>query len=172
MSEPFIGEIRIFPYAFAPVGWAFCNGDLLQISQHTPLFSIIGTSYGGDGLIKFALPNMHDRVPLGADTSHHLLGSHGGASTVTLTEDQLPSHNHPMIATSEEADTHLCGRNTMLGAVSGRGNKMYSNATDKLAPLSSRAMSSTGNTKPHENRQPFLVLNFCIALEGVYPQRS
>ena len=172
MSEPFIGEIRIFPYRFAPAGWAFCDGDLLQIWQHTSLFSIIGTSYGGDGRSNFALPNLHDRVPLGTGTSHHLLGSHGGESKVTLTADQLPRHNHPMIATSETADAHLCGGGTMLGALAGRGNNIYSDATDNLAPLSSRAMSSTGNTQPHENRQPFLVLNFCIALEGVYPQRS
>lgn len=172
MSEPFIGEIRILPYGYAPVNWAYCDGSLLSIAQHTALFAVIGITYGGDGRTTFGLPNLIGKVPLGTDFSQYRLGASGGSAQVTLTLDQLPTHTHQMMASSSTSDTSLCENNRMLGKIAGRGNKIYSENTEPLVNLNSRSLSSVGGTKAHENRQPFLAINFCIALEGVYPPRS
>jgi microcystin-dependent protein len=172
MSEPFIAEIRIFAGNFAPRGWAFCNGQLLPISQNTALFSLIGTTYGGDGRTTTALPNLQGRAPMhpgrGPGLTARTLGQQGGAETVTLTEAQMPGHNHAAT---------VYGRPGDLGDPAGRslarssGANVYAPA-NSLVPMGSNALTATGGGSPHNNVQPYLALNFIIALVGLYPSRS
>lgn len=169
MSEPFIGEIRLFPYNFAPRGWAFCQGQLLSIAQNTALFSLLGTTYGGNGQTTFGLPDLRGRAALssgqGPGLQPYTLGEQAGVESVTLNSNQMPGHSHPLNATSSEADA---GRpaNTYLAA-GGAYNEKADGTT--LAP---GAVGSAGGSQPHENRPPVLVLNYCIALEGIYPSRN
>jgi microcystin-dependent protein len=171
MSEPFIAEIRIFAGNFAPRGWAFCNGQLLPIAQNTALFSLIGTIYGGDGRTTTALPNLQGRAPMGPRSGPGLttrtLGQHGGATTVTLTEAQMPSHNHPA-PTEASAETADSGdpRNRYLAVTTPRIYRDEGTVVD-MAPT-----STVGGGQAHDNRQPYLGLNFIIALVGLYPSRS
>ncbi|TCO70006.1 phage tail protein [Marinisporobacter balticus] len=172
MSEPFIGEIKIFGFNFAPRDWAFCDGQLLPISQNTALFSILSTMYGGNGRTDFGLPNLMGRVPIHPGTAPGLqtrrLGQMIGCESVTLTEEQIPSHTHQAIAMrSGDKDTNP--QNKLLGTGGGYG---YVTTDDHPVNMSSAALQTTGNSHPHENRQPFLAMNFCIALTGIYPQRS
>ncbi len=169
MSEPFIAEIRIFAGNFAPRGWAFCDGQLLPISQNTALFSLIGTTYGGDGRTTTALPNLQGRAPMhpgrGPGLTSRRLGEKVGAETVTLSEAQIPSHSHTMRA----ADTSPT-QNSPAGAVTGVA-KIYGNSAN-LVDLEGGTLATTGGGQAHTNLQPFLTLNFIIALVGLYPSRS
>jgi microcystin-dependent protein len=171
MADPFVAEIRIYPFNFAPTGWAFCNGQLLPISQNTALFSLLGTTYGGDGKSTFALPDMQGNAPMhpgqGQGLSLRDLGEIGGASTVTLLQSEIPAHTHTIGMSVRPADNI-----NPAGFTPGTGNNLY--ATASGAPqvsLAAQALSPAGGGSPHNNMQPYLTLNFCIALQGVFPAR-
>ena len=173
MSEPFIAEIKIFAGNFAPRGWAFCNGQLLPISQNTALFSLIGTIYGGDGRTTTALPNLQGRAPMhpgnGPGLSNRNLGQKGGVETVTLTENQMPAHDHNFRATTSPATSHTPTTTASLARSS--GGFAYNTETPDQ-PLNEDALNETGGTQPHNNLQPFMTLNYIIALVGIYPTRN
>ena len=175
MSEPFLAEIRIFAGNFAPRGWAFCDGQLLPIAQNTALFSLIGTTYGGDGRTTTALPNLQGRSPVhpgrGPGLTSRRLGQKLGAETVTLTEAQIPSHTHTLRGLSQMA---LAGAptNTSSVARSRGGSAYHTDTASNLVDLASEALSTTGGGQAHANMQPYLTLNFIIALVGTYPSRS
>src|SRR3954471_25080315 len=174
MADPFVAEIRIFAFNFAPKGWAFCDGQLLPLSQNTALFSLLGTTYGGDGKSNFALPNMQGNVPMhpgqGPGLSLHDLGETGGFETVSLLESEMPAHSHSVNAAAGFAtgDTNIVLGNAF--AKSGQGNAYAAPAN--LVLMSDQTISPAGGDQPHNNMQPYLTLNFCIALQGVYPPRG
>ncbi len=172
MSEPFVAEIRIFAGNFAPRGWAFCNGQLLPISQNTALFSLIGTTYGGDGRTTCALPNLEGRAPMhpgrGPGLTPRSLGESGGSDTVTLTEAQMPPHTHGATAVVAPGNDATPADNYPARGV---GVNAYSDATPDTS-MASGAVSAAGGGVPHNNMQPFLTVNFIIALVGLYPSRS
>ena len=172
MSEPFIAEIRIFAGNFAPRGWAFCNGQLLPIDQNTALFSLIGTTYGGDGRTTTALPNLQGRAPMhpgrGPGLTARRLGEAGGSETVALNQAQVPAHTHTIAASSRPGDlADPAGRSLARS----RGGKAY-HAPETLVPMADQAISPTGSSQPHNNMQPYLAINFIIALTGLYPSRG
>jgi len=176
MSNPFVAEIRIFPFNFPPTGWAFCNGQLLPISQNTALFSLLGTTYGGDGKSNFALPNLQGSAPMhpgqGPGLSLHDLGETGGSPTVTLLESELPSHSHTVGCNSGAGSQGSPAGGIWAASSGGRTPPpSYSDATPNVQ-MSSSALGVTGGNQPHNNMQPYLTLNFCIALQGVYPPRT
>jgi microcystin-dependent protein len=171
--DPFVAEIRIFPFNFAPKGWAFCDGQILPLSQNTALFSLLGTTYGGDGKSNFALPNMQGNAPMhpgqGPGLSLHDLGETGGSQTVTLLESEIPSHSHTLRAdVLDIADTNVVSPNASFALSS--GGTLYQGAAGVF--LSDNALTPAGGDQPHNNMQPYLTLNFCIALQGVYPPRT
>lgn len=170
MSEPFIAEIRIFAGNFAPRGWAFCNGQLLPISQNTALFSLIGTTYGGDGRTTTALPNLQGRAPMhpgrGPGLTDRRLGERGGVETVTLSEAQMPNHTHTMVGSEERGDN-----NTPVANFLSAGTDQYLSSTDG-SNMAAASVPNAGGNQPHNNLQPFLAINFIIALVGLYPSRS
>ena len=175
MANPFVAEIRIFPFNFAPKGWAFCDGQILPLSQNTALFSLLGTTYGGDGKSNFALPNMQGNAPMhpgqGPGLSLHDLGETGGSDTVTLLESEIPSHSHSVMATPIASLISTPGPSVNPGKAA--GTPCYTNQTTSgLAPLSDNAVAPAGGDQPHNNLMPYLTLNFCIALQGVYPPRT
>lgn len=174
MSEPFIAEIRIFAGNFAPRGWAFCNGQLLPVSQNTALFSLIGTTYGGDGRTTTALPNLQGRTPMhpgrGPGLTDRRLGERGGVETVTLTEAQMPSHTHNLRASLDTGDLNAPNSNRSI-ARSG-GGFAYQQTSSSLVALDPASNQTTGGSQPHNNLQPFLTMNFIIALVGLYPSRD
>jgi microcystin-dependent protein len=175
VSEPFIAEVRIFAGNFPPRGYAFCDGQLLPIAQYTALFSLIGTTYGGDGRTTTALPNLQGRAPMhhghGPGLTPRNLGARGGAETVTLTQSQLAAHTHlvsaPSAVVAAEADTTSAAGNTW--GLSEDGDS-FRNDHDSF--MDEQAVSNTGDTQPHSNVQPYLAVNFIIALTGLYPSRS
>lgn len=173
MANPFVAEIRIMPTNFAPKGWAFCNGQLMPISQNTALFSLLGTTYGGDGKSTFALPNMQGNAPMQAGQGPGLslrdLGETGGEQTVTLLQTEIPAHTHIPVA-GGTADTASPQNNTWGGALKGHGD-LYAPASS-LVQMSPLALSVVGGNQPHNNLPPYLTLNFVIALQGVYPARN
>ena len=174
MADPFVAEIRIFPFNFAPKGWAFCDGQLLPLSQNTALFSLLGTTYGGNGKSNFALPDMQGNAPMhpgqGPGLSLHDLGETGGSETVTLLVSEIPVHTHAANCGSNFAvgDTNIPGGNTM--AKSSNGNAYIPKQT--LTIMAPQGLPPTGGNQPHNNMQPYLTLNFCIALQGVFPPRT
>lgn len=175
MADPFVAEIRIFPFNFAPRGWAWCDGQILPLSQNTALFSLLGTTYGGDGKSNFALPDLQGRAPMhpgqGPGLSAHDLGETGGSETVTLLESEIPSHSHAMRASSDAADNNL-PTGMMASKPLGRGNNMFTAASSPLVQMSGNALAPAGGDQPHNNLQPYLTFYFCIALQGVYPPRT
>lgn len=173
MADPFVAEIRIFPFNFAPKGWAFCDGQLLPLSQNTALFSLLGTTYGGNGKSNFALPNMQGNAPMhpgqGPGLSLHDLGEVGGSEFVSLIESEMPVHSHTMKAqTVDNADVNNVVA-TANYAPSTNGT-LYQAAFD--SQLAFQALAPVGGDQPHNNMQPYLTLNFCIALQGVFPPRG
>ena len=173
MADPFVAEIRIFPFNFAPKGWAFCDGQLLPLSQNTALFSLLGTTYGGNGKSNFALPNMQGNAPMfwgqGPGLSLHDIGETGGSETVTLLESEIPSHSHTLRASSDPADVQQPSPARSL-ARSGPGFAYLTGAPNTT--LSDQALAPAGGDQPHNNMMPYLTLNFCIALQGVFPPRT
>jgi microcystin-dependent protein len=163
MSQPYIGEIRMFAGNFAPVGWALCQGQTLPISQYEALFNLIGTTYGGDGQQTFALPNLQSRVPVHVGQGF-LLGQAAGSETVTLTISQIPAHSHVPQANSN-AGTQPTPQGTVWAQSSAN---QFTNQAPSLA-MAPQAIGSSGGSQPHDNMLPFLVINFIIALFGVYP---
>jgi microcystin-dependent protein len=174
--DPFVAEIRIFPFNFAPKGWAFCDGQLLPLSQNTALFSLLGTTYGGDGKSNFALPDMQGNAPMhpgqGPGLSLHDLGETGGSETVSLLESEIPSHSHTMISLPAPGNRTAPGGNS-LARVSGTvGPYLPAAPAPALVAMSDSAVAPVGGDQPHNNMQPYLTLLFCIALQGVFPPRT
>jgi len=173
--DPFIGEVRMMGFEFAPRGWAFCDGQLMPLSQYTALYSILGTRFGGDGHRNFALPDLSQRIPVGQGLGPGLrprrLGEIGGENSVSLNTDQMPSHRHtlqfvPRSRRGGSATTDTAKDNT-FGTDGGEAYAPEGNA----GTMADNALSTVGQGQPHENRQPYLAVNFCIALTGVFPQR-
>jgi microcystin-dependent protein len=175
MAAPFVAEIRIFGCNFAPTGWAFCNGQLLPISQNTALFSLLGTFYGGDGKSTFALPNLQGSVALGQGQgpglSQRFLGEQGGSETVTLIQSEIPAHTHFWQAAVDKADNSVPDP-TKVVSLSNNGNAYAPANTQPQVFFNPQALSVAGSSFPHNNMQPYLTLNFCIAMQGVFPPRS
>jgi microcystin-dependent protein len=173
MSEPFIAEIRIFAGNFAPRGWAFCNGQLLPIAQNTALFSLIGTIYGGDGRTTVGLPNLQGRAPMhagrGPGLTDRRLGGSAGVETVTLSEAQMPAHTHTLRGSQAPADQDDPSSDTVVAQPV--GPTIYAPSAN-LTPMANQALPAAGGSQAHSNLQPFLVMNFIIALVGLFPTRS
>ncbi len=172
--DPFVAEIRIFGFTFAPTGWAFCDGQILPISQNAALFSLLGTNFGGDGRSNFALPNLQGSLPMhpgqGPGLSNHVLGEAGGTTSVQLSPSQMPSHTHALVAAVNPALDATPSNNVVLAH--SRTVEAYVASTANIAPLAAAASAAIGGNQPHNNLQPYLVLNFCIALQGIYPPRG
>lgn len=173
MSQPYVGEIRMFAGNFAPQGWAFCQGQLMAISENTALFSLVGTTYGGDGQTTFALPDLQSRFPMhqgqGAGLSSRTLGERGGTETVTLTVNQIPAHAHPAICSSGGGNSGTPVGN--FWSTDPMGNTAaYTTATD--SQMLASAIGTTGGSQPHDNMKPFLAVSFIISLFGVFPSQN
>lgn len=174
MADPFVAEIRIFTFDFAPTGWAQCDGQLLPISQNTALFSLLGTSYGGDGKSTFALPNLENSAPLhhgqGQGLTERFLGEIGGSQAETLIEPEIPLHQHGIAVAANLGTTAVASPNVSLSR--SRGTNLYqTNAAANMVPMANQKIGVTGGSQPHSNMQPYLTLNFCIALQGIFPSR-
>jgi microcystin-dependent protein len=173
MSEPFIGEIRPFPYNFAPRDWAFCHGQLMEISQNTTIFCLIGTLYGGNGVTNFALPDLRGRVPIhqgrGPGLTGRRMGERGGWEVMTLTSNQIPSHHHMLQSSNTTANTQTAAGSMLAN---GDSKKTYATVAGTAASMDPNALGVNGSSSPHNNMQPYLVANFCIALQGLWPPRS
>lgn len=173
MADPFVAEIRIFPFNFAPKGWAWCDGQLMPLSQNTALFSLLGTTYGGDGKSNFALPDLQGRAPMhpgqGPGLSLHDLGETGGSETVTLLESEIPAHPHAYVArnftANSDAPAGLCVAKPPAGP------NIYA-PPGALVQMSDQALPPAGGDQPHNNMMPYLTFYFCIALQGVFPPRT
>lgn len=170
MADPFVAEIRIFGFNFPPRGWAGCNGQIMPISQNTALFALLGTIYGGDGKSTFALPDLGGSAPMHLDDASFPLGSAGGAETETLVNSEMPVHTHFISATNQPAQLLAPDTDRILARSAG-GNAYQSNTTSNLVQMDPTSLVPAGNSQPHNNMQPFLAFNFCIALQGVFPQR-
>lgn len=164
MSEPYIGEVRAVGFSFAPKGWALCNGQLLPIQQNQALFAILGTTYGGNGIQTFGLPNLQGRAPVGAGKSIQL-GEMGGEATHALLPTEIPTHTHGLVGST--ADGVGDATNQVPAAA-----KMYVAAGGTLAPMDPSMIANAGSSQPHQNMQPYLVLNYVIALTGIFPSRN
>jgi len=171
MSDQFVAEIRIFPFNFAPTGWAFCDGQLLPISQNTALFALLGTTYGGDGKSTFALPDMQGNAPMqpgqGQGLSLRDLGEMSGVESITLIQSEIPVHTHNVMVSQGDANTRIVKDQQ---PATGIGVSMYGPMPTNTQ-LSIKVLSPAGGGLPHNNMQPYLTLNYCIALQGIFPQR-
>lgn len=163
MAEPFLSEIRLMSFVFAPKGWALCNGQLLPINQNQALFALLGTTFGGDGRVNFALPDFRGRTPIHVGFGH-TLGEKGGAQAHTLSIAELPTHSHAMVATSNRATT-----NVPTSALPAAATTSVYGAPHDLAQLNPASVTNVGGSQAHLNMQPFLTLSFCIALQGIFP---
>lgn len=163
MAEPFLSEIRIMSFNFAPKGWAMCNGQLLPINQNQGLFSLLGTTFGGDGRVNFALPDLRSRTPIHVGGGH-TLGERGGEPAHTLSIGELPTHTHVLNATSTNGNLLIPAGNLLAPTA----NQLYHSA-DALVAMAPQAVSNVGGSQAHLNMQPFLTLTFCIALQGIFP---
>ncbi|HZI18136.1 MAG TPA: tail fiber protein [Pyrinomonadaceae bacterium] len=172
MADPFVAEIRIFPFNFAPKGWAWCNGQLMPISQNTALFSLLGTTYGGDGKSTFALPDLMGRAPMhpgqGPGLSLYDLGQLGGSETVTLLQSEIPVHTHTLRASLDDADVAIPAPTRSLA----KGSSNLYVAASPNTPMAAQGLTPAGGDAPHNNMQPYLTYYFNIALQGVFPPRS
>ena len=174
MADPFVAEIRIFPFNFAPKGWAWCDGQLLPLSQNTALFSLLGTTYGGNGKTTFALPNLQGSAPMhpgqGQGLSLHDLGETGGSETISLLQSEIPTHAHGVMANVNPANLAAPASNrSWARSQPGTAYKLTPQADAAFAP---EAIAPAGGDQPHNNMQPYLTLYFCIALQGVFPPRG
>jgi microcystin-dependent protein len=173
MADPFVAEIRIFPFNFAPKGWAWCDGQLLPLSQNTALFSLLGTTYGGNGKSNFALPDLQGRAPMhpgqGPGLSLHDLGETGGSETVSLLESEIPAHSHALRAYASDPADQFSPAGTTL-ARSNNGSAW--GAPANLTTMSDQALAPAGGDQPHNNMMPYLTFYFCIAMQGVFPPRT
>jgi microcystin-dependent protein len=165
MAEPFLSEIRIMSFGFAPQGWALCNGQLLPINQNQALFSLLGTTYGGDGRVNFGLPNLQGRTPIHMGNGH-ILGEAGGEQAHTLSISETPTHTHIANASTANGSTNFANGNILAAA----GN-LYA-APNSLTTLNPTSITNVGGSQAHLNMQPFLTLTFCIALQGIFPSRN
>jgi microcystin-dependent protein len=179
MSQPFIGEIRAFGFPFAPKGWSMCNGQLLAISTNQALFSLLGTTYGGNGVQTFALPDLRGRAALnmgqGAGLSNYVWGEIIGTETVTLLSTQMPQHNHMWAVNNSTGDVPSPNANFLSGAEIPTNNvpvATYAAPGGSPVPLATTMLGLTGNNVPHQNMQPYLVVNYCVALQGIFPSRN
>lgn len=174
MSDQFVGELRLFSFAFAPKGWALCNGQILSIQQNAALFSLLGTTYGGNGTNNFALPDLRSRVPMhvGTDANSgisYVQGQIGGEEAIALTLNQLPAHAHTFLGTSAGANDK---RPKTGAAFATAAANNYYGAPGSLTALAATTVGLTGSSQPHSNIQPYLTLNWCIALTGIFPSRN
>jgi microcystin-dependent protein len=166
MAEPFLAEIRLMSFSFPPKGWALCDGQVLPINQNQALFSLLGTTYGGDGRVNFALPNLEGRMPIHVGNGH-TLGESGGAVSHTLTTSEMPTHLHQLQGSGADGDSPVpTGR-----VLSGSPSQLYSGPSS-LTALNPASITTVGGSQPHTNQQPYLVLSFCIALQGIFPSRN
>lgn len=175
MTDQFVAEIRIFPFNFAPTGWAFCNGQILPLSQNTALFSLLGTTYGGNGKSNFALPDMQGNVPVqpgqGQGLSLRDLGEIGGSENVTLISTEMPTHSHVTQGTQGVTNLNNPGTN-LVGRPFGGGVAFVAPAGAPLVQMAAQSVGTAGGSQPHNNMMPYLTLNFCIALQGIFPPRG
>lgn len=175
MSDPFVAEIRIFPFYFAPTGWAFCDGQVISISQNTALFSLLGTTYGGNGKSTFALPDMQGKTAIqqgqGPGLSLYDLGQQSGSESVTLLVSEIPAHQHTLMASGFQGDQRVPTSNECLAASTG-GSLYAAPVPAQFVPMSPQALPAVGGGLPHNNMMPFLPLNFCIAMQGIFPSRG
>lgn len=173
MSDPFIAEIRIFGFNFPPKGWAFCSGQLMPISQNTALFSLLGTFYGGDGKSTFALPDLEGASPMqqgqGQGLSERFLGEMNGTEAITLLTTEIPLHSHTLMANGFQGDNVAPGAGKSIAAST--GGALFVSGSPPLTQMAPQALPPAGGNLPHNNLQPYLVLNFCIALQGIFPAR-
>ena len=167
MAEPFLSEIRIFSFNFPPKGWAFCNGQFLPINQNQALFSLLGTTYGGNGQTTFALPNLQGRLPIHVGDGH-TLGEAAGSSAVTINQQTMPQHLHFLMGTTTTGNSANLG-NTVPATFN---VTIYSNTITNLAAFSPTSVTNVGGSQAHTNQMPYLVLNFCIALQGIFPSQT
>ena len=167
MAEPFLSEIRIFSFSFPPKGWALCDGQLLPINQNQALFSLLGTTYGGDGRVNFGLPDLRSRVPI-HEGSGHTLGERGGEQSHTLSISEIPTHTHALQGTSSAGSLIIAAGNLPGTSPS----QMYQAPDNNLAAMNPASISNVGGSQAHLNMQPFLVLNLCIALQGIFPSQT
>jgi microcystin-dependent protein len=178
MANPFVAEIRIFPFNFAPTGWAFCNGQILPLSQNTALFSLLVTTYGGDGKSNFALPNLQGNAAMhwgqGPGLSLHDLGETGGSDTVTLLQTEMPSHTHTINCIDGPRVAGQSGQpgNAVPVKTGGTPANAFTIGATQNQTMATNMVAIVGGSQPHNNLMPYLTLNFCIALQGVYPPRS
>ena len=169
MAEPFLAEIRIMSFNFPPKGWALSNGQLLPINQNQALFSLLGTTFGGDGRVNFGLPNLQGRTPIHVG-SGHTLGESAGEAAHTLSIAEIPTHTHVMQATNTPSNTAAVAGTTLLA--NSAPSEFFTNATDNLGAMNAVSVTNTGGSQAHLNMQPFLTLSFCIALQGIFPSAT
>jgi microcystin-dependent protein len=173
MSTPYLGQLKIVAFGFAPKGWAMCNGQLLPINQNQALFSLLGTTYGGNGTTTFALPNLQGRAPIHAGnlqpSGSYQIGDAAGETAHTLIQPEMPAHTHELVTVSAAA---TAGGPGPIAKFAGATTMPYRTAPASLVGMNSTAMAAAGSSQPHENRQPYLAINYIVALQGIFPSRN